>query len=453
MSHAAAHGRGPVARALAELAPGEVPSAVAAVRRFLADPRRDPCRTSSAAGDAARHHIVLGLLGDPRQDRSRLDVLVAATEDADFLALAEDYVLLGSDRARTAAERLAAIARAGAMPGASVAWRQLLALGPAFHPLLRPVLNGIVDAGTPLHDLVGSPAARASGFEDDAAALALRSLPLGPAFAIRRRHHREDDVVTRILACGEHYRQPTLLALTATAQNTALSDCARWHAVHRLAEVDADAFERTAAALLAAGVADPTAGPLPPELGEAEADAIRERVARAWHRIREQLRTRYPDFVIRFGPGASAAEIAALESELGFALPVDFAASLALHRAVEYDGLVLGLCPHHDIGELAERRTDGMDWEEGSQQVPEIRGDYGWRPGWVPLHVADSDWDVLDLDPAPAGRYGQVIRISHDSWPGVQAPSWLAMLERVADDMESGRYTIEDDGRTLWRND
>lgn len=439
-----------VAQVLAEVAPASAASAAEQIRGFLNGRRGDPLRGSAAGrpGEAEMlaYQVLLAVLGAPPGD---LDALVAAAADPAFLDVAAAYGMLGPRQGRTAAERLAAIGRAGGHHAARV-YRPMLLLGPQYHPLLHEVLTGIVDTGTALHDMVGSPDVRTAGFQEPAAHLALRSLPLGPYGAVRRRHHREEDVVSQVLACGEHFLPLTVAALTAVAANTALPADQRWYAAHRAADLDADSFGRIAAMLRGLGVADPTEGPLPPELDQEQRAAIAARVTQAWDGIRVQLRTRHPGFSIHFGLGATTGEIAALEADLGFALPADFAASLAVHREVRFDGLLHGLCPHFDISRLADARAGGLDWEDGDQQDPRIRGDYAWRPGWVPLDCRDSDFDVLDLDPAPAGRYGQVVRISHDSWPDVRAESWLAMLEHVADLLATGRLVAGgSDGQTL----
>ncbi len=440
-----------VAQVLAEVAPAAAASAAGQIRGFLSGRRGDPLRGAATGqpseAEALAYQVLLAVLGTPARD---LDALVAAAADSAFLYVAAAYGMLGLRQGRTAADRLAAIARAGGHHAARI-YQPMLLLGPQYHRLLDEVLTEIVDAGTPLHSMIGSLDVRAAGFQELAAGLALRSLPLGPDYAIRRRHHRETDTVSQVLACGEHFLPLTLAALTAVASTAALPADQRWHAAHRAADLDADSFGRIAEMLRCLGVADPTEGPLPPELDEEQRAAIASRVAQAWDRIRAQLRTRHPDFAIHFGPGATAAEIAALEAELGFALPADFAASLALHREVRFDGLVHGLCPHLDIGRLAEARASGLDWEDGVQRDPRIRGDYGWRPGWVPLDCRDSDFDVLDLDPAPAGHYGQVVRISHDSRPSVHAESWLAMLEHVADLLQADRLVADSsDRQVLW---
>jgi len=75
-----------------------------------------------------------------------------------------------------------------------------------------------------------------------------------------------------------------------------------------------------------------------------------------------------------------------------------------------------------------------------------------WSCRWIPVTViAGSTWHhCVDLDPAPGGTSGQVIEIADDdSARRVVAPSFRAFLERVAADLESGRYAVDDEGRLV----
>ena len=55
-----------------------------------------------------------------------------------------------------------------------------------------------------------------------------------------------------------------------------------------------------------------------------------------------------------------------------------------------------------------------------------------WNKRWLPFADAGGDMLCLDLDPAPGGTVGQVLRFYHDEgWRDSLAPSLEAFLERV----------------------
>lgn len=172
-------------------------------------------------------------------------------------------------------------------------------------------------------------------------------------------------------------------------------------------------------------------------------------VAAAWRRIERQLAERFPQFGVRLGAPATAAEITACEAELGFELPPAFAASCLIHRSVAFDGLVAGMCPHDDITRLPGNRDGQVELNDGwtsDRPDDQIRQDRGGRRGWVPL-LGDtgSECDVLDLEPAAAGVYGQIINLDHGSPNGVRSPGWLQLLTGFADDLEADRYILNRD--------
>jgi hypothetical protein len=73
------------------------------------------------------------------------------------------------------------------------------------------------------------------------------------------------------------------------------------------------------------------------------------------------------------------------------------------------------------------------------------------HPGWIPLV---RDWGgnnlAIDLAPGPAGKWGQVILFGRDyDCKYVVARSWSDLLAMVADDMNSGKWFIDEDTNEL----
>jgi cell wall assembly regulator SMI1 len=73
------------------------------------------------------------------------------------------------------------------------------------------------------------------------------------------------------------------------------------------------------------------------------------------------------------------------------------------------------------------------------------------HPGWIPLV---RDWGgnnlAIDIAPGPAGKWGQVILFGRDyDCKYVVARSWSDLLAMVADDMNSGKWFIDEDTNEL----
>lgn len=187
----------------------------------------------------------------------------------------------------------------------------------------------------------------------------------------------------------------------------------------------------------------------------AEWTAVQQAVVATWHRIERQLAERFPQFELRLGGPATAAEVAACETALGFRLPAAFAASCLVHRRVAFGGWVQGMDSHDDLLELPLNRdwhVELNDYWTSDRPDTEIRQDRGGRRGWVPLlGDAGSAVNALDLEPAAAGTYGQIINLDHGCPNGAPAPGWLSVLHRFAEDLEQGRYELDRDGNLCLR--
>lgn len=152
-----------------------------------------------------------------------------------------------------------------------------------------------------------------------------------------------------------------------------------------------------------------------------------------------------------------------LEALLGRRLPADFRRSLGVHdgqrggRNVDlFDGYAL--LPISRI--LAEWRmrseVHGDDDPGGCPLTTDrrIKNDRWWRPGWVPVLEENGNMVLLDLDPGPGGRVGQVVKFwnSGVSPRRVKAESFAAYWDQLADRLAARRFRLSEFG-DIWLDD
>ena len=176
-----------------------------------------------------------------------------------------------------------------------------------------------------------------------------------------------------------------------------------------------------------------------------------------WARIEGWLRQHAPDALGVLYPPAPPETIRAFETAVGAALPDDYRESLAIHDG-EQGSPVLFSPWALTATEWAVRswRTMRSVERELARDLPRrvpvvVVGPVAavwWSESWIPFASNGAGYDLcLDLDPAPGGRRGQVIEFRHDiSKRIVRAPSFADWLRANADDLENGRYEIDEDG-------
>jgi cell wall assembly regulator SMI1 len=147
-------------------------------------------------------------------------------------------------------------------------------------------------------------------------------------------------------------------------------------------------------------------------------------VPASWRAIEDVLRDDANAVFLALREPASDAELRRLESKLAAKLPTDFVQSWKTHDGLRdsYLGQIRlfnywAFLPIDAI--LAEWKTmtdlqadcgfDGCQFEV----TPRIKNDAHWRPGWMPFLDADGDKVVIDLDPGPEGKLGQVFEWSN----------------------------------------
>lgn len=220
----------------------------------------------------------------------------------------------------------------------------------------------------------------------------------------------------------------------------------------------------------------------------------------SWKRIDRFLEDHYEELSEQLGEPATFNDVNELEHELDCTLPQEVRDSLQIHDGQERGGRPTGVifgCMLLDCEEIIQEwnnwRTVNEAYFSNEQQyeVPQapIKAFAGtssavplaqahntanshWRhelldkqdsqptnavqkvyahPAWIPLA---RDWGgnniAVDLAPGPTGKWGQVILMGRDyDCKYVVSRSWGHFLATLADDMDSGRWWIEEDSREL----
>ncbi len=172
-----------------------------------------------------------------------------------------------------------------------------------------------------------------------------------------------------------------------------------------------------------------------------------ERVNVAWERIEKWFSEKAPG--MELGAAASAAEITAVETHIGFALPEELKASLMRHNGVE-NWTKVELLSTNDIqrewdcwaGLVDDGTFDdqvGENWTDSLQKC-------WYDKKWIPLDAdGGGNGSMIDLNPGDKGTVGQIIYMDHEVGPNGPVFADLATyLEKAAQDLEGGKYRVED---------
>lgn len=165
-----------------------------------------------------------------------------------------------------------------------------------------------------------------------------------------------------------------------------------------------------------------------------------------------------PSIAARFAPPASENEIIHLEGIVGRTLPEEAKAIYRLHngqRAGEWAWTIY----HHYLmsireaidtlamyrGAWAEFGATGQDAWLDEPTDPRTPGLYSpWR---VPfLHDDTGNYVGYDLEPGPAGTYGQVVVFGGDVNPQVVCASIGELWGALLHELRAGNWILSDDG-------
>jgi cell wall assembly regulator SMI1 len=187
-------------------------------------------------------------------------------------------------------------------------------------------------------------------------------------------------------------------------------------------------------------------------------------VDEAWDRIEAWLKANAPKWkpLLR---GASDAQVARAEKDLGVKLPADVKASYRRHNGTDDHGFF----PDHagddvswyllplsamvgEAEEWAELLDDG-DFDDSKPKAGRGVRREAWNTKWVPFAGnGGGDCWCLDFAPAAGGKRGQVIYVSHEMAPReVLARSFREWLGGFAVALEAGAYRYEEGERLVPR--
>ncbi|RPD45905.1 SMI1/KNR4 family protein [Hymenobacter sediminis] len=152
--------------------------------------------------------------------------------------------------------------------------------------------------------------------------------------------------------------------------------------------------------------------------------------------------------------GAAESELSGLEAAVGKPLPEDYKALYRWRNGLDEDAdnfgsLFYGLSfiPLARVATAFQSRAQDSELCPPAYAQASVKADNVLNPYWLQLSFDGSHtWLCVDLDPAPAGRYGQVIFVDEVNESVFQvAESVAALLAQFADDLEQGRYFLEPD--------
>ncbi|KAI2623365.1 cell wall assembly and cell proliferation coordinating protein [Hypoxylon sp. NC1633] len=226
-------------------------------------------------------------------------------------------------------------------------------------------------------------------------------------------------------------------------------------------------------------------------------------VSHSWKRIDRWAEENYPELFDQLCEGCTDNDLNELEHQLDCSLPQDVRDSLTVHDGQERGGIPTGIIFSSMLLDCEEIVQEWDQWRKvnqqyllettvvkpavpskafggGSNQASSSKSAPGspgsqkesWRqelqarqdsvpqgavqrayahPGWIPLV---RDWGgnnlAVDLTPGPTGIWGQIILFGRDyDTKYVVARSWAAFLALVADDLNSGKWFVDEDTNEL----
>ncbi len=152
-------------------------------------------------------------------------------------------------------------------------------------------------------------------------------------------------------------------------------------------------------------------------------------ISESWMRFKNFLSADAPQFLTLLNPGATQDDITKLELVIGKKLPADFVQFYLLCNGQDEQKGVQGLIDSEELLSINSIIDQWHAWKElldnrifededgpfTSKPDSGVKNDW-WNPFWIPFtHDGSGNHICIDLDPAPGGHFGQVIRMWHDS--------------------------------------
>lgn len=169
-------------------------------------------------------------------------------------------------------------------------------------------------------------------------------------------------------------------------------------------------------------------------------------------RIETWLAAHAPRILIEsLNAGATESELSGLEAAVGKPLPKDYKALYRWRNGLDEDAdnfgsLFYGLSfiPLVRVAAAFQSRAQDSELCPPVYAQASVKADNVLNPYWLQLSFDGSHtWLCVDLDPAPAGSYGQIIFVDEVNESVFQvAESVAALLAQFADDLEQGHYSL-----------
>ena len=223
-------------------------------------------------------------------------------------------------------------------------------------------------------------------------------------------------------------------------------------------------------------------------------------VQHSWKKIGKWAEENYEELHDQLSEGATQNDVNELEHELDVSLPMEVRESLQIHDGQERGGRPTGIifgCMLLDCEEIVQewknwkvvneeyltssnsnnshmlqKSFSGLSSTSSGATLAQQASNPLWRqqlldrqdsqpsraiqkayahPSWIPLA---RDWGgnnlAVDLAPGPVGKWGQIIIFGRDyDCKYVVARSWAAFLATVADDLNSGKWFVDDETQEL----
>ena len=224
-------------------------------------------------------------------------------------------------------------------------------------------------------------------------------------------------------------------------------------------------------------------------------------VGHSWKRIERWAEENYEELFDQLGGACTNNDLNELEHQLDCSLPMEVRESLQIHDGQERGGIPTGIIFGSMLLDCEEMVQEWQNWKKvGEEYLREPVNDKPatpakalggsssassskapsappaqnpmWRqdllakqdsqppgaiqkvyvhPAWIPLA---RDWGgnnlAVDLAPGPNGKWGQVILFGRDyDCKYVVARSWSAFLAIVADDLNSGKWFVDEETSEL----
>ncbi|KAL2067903.1 hypothetical protein VTL71DRAFT_16001 [Oculimacula yallundae] len=220
----------------------------------------------------------------------------------------------------------------------------------------------------------------------------------------------------------------------------------------------------------------------------------------SWKRIDRWAEENYQELYDQLCEGCTSNDLNELEHQLDCSLPMEVRESWQMHDGQERGGNPTGIIFGSMLLDCEEIVQEWENWKKvnaeylqepinfkpaaplkafggssaasSSKDVPRSTQNPNWRqellsrqdsqppgaiqkvyahPSWIPLV---RDWGgnnlAVDLAPGPSGKWGQVILFGRDyDCKYVVARSWSAFLATFADDLNSGKWFVDEDSHEL----